>query len=183
MIAIHFNNEFETNTNRALLTINNKQKITYNTIEQNKKLVFSRLFSNKKLQSKLNDKKLDALFKKDAINKHIILIEALNNNILNDKKLNDYIWYSIKNSIIQYYLQQHYTKSGQVKNITVNNNEINNIYTKYQDIYNKLGFTKEQALIVIRQTLLQEKKKQQLQIFERDILNTIKLKNSISNTR
>ncbi len=171
--------EYNNKTGKWFVKINDKYRITRENIERDKSALINSLTAGSNTKGNKGDKQFDEKFLENTLNQHLIIIDAVEKGIIGDSRFNDYLWLSVKDAVVKYYLLKKLESEKKSGEIIVDNNKVQELYKKNKVIYEHLGFSKEKAYQNIKSILIKERKTERIKKLEQSVINELKLKYKI----
>ncbi|MBN2041116.1 MAG: hypothetical protein JW864_13820 [Spirochaetes bacterium] len=162
------------------ININNEYRITAEILERDRNFLVN-WFSNPELLKKnLDDERFKKNHQENTTNQNLIIMQALKEKFLDKEEFDTFIWITIRDAIVQYYLTKKLKeKNSDILKIEPDDSEIDEIYKKYDKGFSTLGLSGEKAKLQLKQSIMNQRRTIELKKFEQSILDDLKLNNSI----
>jgi hypothetical protein len=116
------------------------------------------------------------LYLVDQFETDLLVLTALRERVLNDPEGNEVIYNALRHSIAEYYLQRKIAGNDSDYRAMVNENEVEDFYTKNRNLYKNSDLKESEIKAILRDTLLSMKQKeigQEIFLQRRKILDSI----------
>lgn len=160
--------------------IQNKYRFGRDNLDNNYRFLLKWLFNPEDYDNNLKNNKLRASFLEKAFNQNLIITQAIEDGILRDGEFEHYLWITIKDAIVQFYLKKRISaEKSQFYKVPVTNSDIETHYKKFGELYESMGLDKEDAYEYIKNAISREYISKRVEHYEKKVLNELKLKNQI----
>jgi hypothetical protein len=171
----------ETSSQRGwLFTIGDKYWFSKDAINANYEFILKWVFNPSEYENNKKNGKLKAIFLEKTFNQNLIIAQAINDGILNNEEFERYAWIAIKDAIVQYYLRKRIAADNPgLFTLAANDPELNKQVEKLKNIYASAGIEKTETADSIKSSITNELVARKISLYERRVINELKLKNQI----